>query len=98
MLGTGMSGLPFRINGANAHYFHQPSHTLAVDAKALGFQPRGHLATAVEWCLRVLLVEQAHQAKVFFCLFLRCVVITRPVDLEQFALTPDTDFFVCLYP
>src|SRR5262245_20678653 len=53
-------------------------------------QPDYHPPAAVERTFCVLLIDPSHQPQVFGYHTGRLVVKTRPVQLEQFALTADT--------
>ena len=89
-----------RVNGVDAHLFHEPPHGLAADAIALLLQFHDELARAEIRMLGVPIVDALHefllQCQIGFVQLFRLVVQAGAVDVEQVALSPDGKLLVSL--
>src|SRR5215467_15706569 len=78
MLSMPLAQARLRIDRLNPHQSHQPPDPLGIDQFAFVLsQPTGHFLNAIEGALRVLLIDQAHQAQVLRTLCRRLIVIAR---------------------
>jgi hypothetical protein len=89
LLGTD-TGLRTLVDRHEPHQPHQAADPLFIDRMAFGPQMPSHLANAVEWRLRELLVDPAHQRQVQRRLALRRVVEGRVWDRQQVTLLAHT--------